>query len=143
MVKPNHICKYSGCKLGKDEHGNPCRKHYYACDYCDRTANWKSMACCFEHYQLYIEEVVRNRAQNKKINPLPERTDISNDELSELMKQPIDSVKEKTEKELSAYINEGESFNVSNVVEKINQEIDEENSTQNRNCVNRRKGRKK
>ena len=97
------------------------------------------MACCFEHYQLYIEEVVRNRAQNKKINPLPERTDISNDELSELMKQPIDSVKEKTEKELSAYINEGESFNVSNVVEKINQEIDEENSTQNRNCTNRRK----
>lgn len=120
-MKPNHICKYSGCKNGVDENGNPGPKHYYACDYCDRVANWKSMACCFEHYQLYIEEVVRERAKD---HMLPSRTDKTEEEVKALMAEPIEEVKERTEKELSEYVPEGESLNVEKVVEKINEEID-------------------
>lgn len=122
-MKPNHICKYSGCKLGKDENGNPAPKHYYACDYCDRTANWKSMCCCFEHYQLYIEEVIKVRELDRK-SMLPNRTDMPVEKVEELMKKPIEIVKENTLKELSQYAEDGEEINVEKVVEKINDDID-------------------
>lgn len=123
MLKPNHICKYSKCDLGTDENGNPCRKHYYACDYCDRTANWKSMACCFEHYQLYMEEVVHNRSLQTE-SLLPERTDLTVNETQKLMQEPIESVKERTKKELLQYTSEDESINIEKAVNKINEEID-------------------
>lgn len=124
MVKPNHICKYSECRLGIDENGNPAPKQYYACDYCDRIENWKSMACCFEHYQLYIEEVIRERAKGNPVAPLPSRTDKSEEEVKELMGESIETVKERTEKELAEFADPDKEFKVDTVVEKINEEID-------------------
>ena len=106
-MKANHVCKYSGCTLGKD--GG--RKEYYACGYCDATENWKSMACCKEHYNLYIQEVLEARSKGKKVDTLPDRTDMN---------------KEETEIELKDYANENGEVDILEAVEKINKEIDEE-----------------
>ena len=57
-MKSNTICKYSKCNLGE----NGGRKHYYSCGYCVATENWKSMACCKEHYDLYIKEVLTSKS---------------------------------------------------------------------------------
>lgn len=45
--KPNHVCKYSKC-----------HQKYYACNRSlDGSTHWKSMCCCPEHYQKYMQEV--------------------------------------------------------------------------------------
>lgn len=66
--EPNHICKYSGCKLGKD--GN--RKEYFACEPCTKIKWWLELACCFEHGCMYQNEVAIVR--NKRV-PYPEYID--------------------------------------------------------------------
>lgn len=121
-MKPNHICKYSGCTLGKD--GG--KKHYYACSYCDASENWKSMACCKEHYNLYIEEVLAARESGKEIDTLPDRTDMSKAEVKKLKKKPLKQIKEDTEKELKEYADENGHVDINKAVEKINKEIDED-----------------
>lgn len=69
--KPNHVCKFSGCQLGE----NYTRKSYYACDDCDKYNSWRSVACCFEHFMEYQNEVAVVRG--KKI-PFPELLSTSN-----------------------------------------------------------------
>lgn len=118
MVKPNHICKYSGCTLGEDGGA----KHYYACDFCDRTNAWRSMACCIEHYELYIQEVLEARAANKQVDALPKRTDKTKEEVKEMMNLDEQTVLENTKKELGEYMQNGES--VAEVIERVNEEID-------------------
>ncbi len=124
MVKPNHICKYSGCNLGED--GG--QKHYYACDYCDRTNAWRSMACCIEHYELYIKEVLEARAANKKVDVLPKRTDKTEAEVKEIFELDEKTVLDNTKSELGDYMQDGES--IAKAVEKVNEEID--NNTKKR-----------
>lgn len=119
-MKPNHICKYSKCTLGKD--GD--RKHYYACGYCDATENWKSMACCKEHYNLYIKEVLAAREKNEVVDTLPDRTDMTKEEVKKLKKKPLKQVKLETEEELRNYADENGQVNIKEAVEKINSEID-------------------
>lgn len=116
--KPNHVCKYSGCTLG--ENGSP--KHYYACDYCDRTNAWRASACCMEHYELYVQEVLEARSKNKKVDLLPRRTDKSKKEVETLLNTPIEEVKENTIEELKDYMGDGESL--SDAVEKVNRDLD-------------------
>lgn len=119
-MKSNTICKYSKCNLGKD--GG--RKHYYSCGYCVATENWKSMACCKEHYDLYIKEVLAARAEGKEIDTLPDRIDMSKEDIRSLKKKPIKQVKKETEKELSEYADENGEINITEAVDKINKEID-------------------
>lgn len=121
-MKANHICKYSGCTLGKD--GG--RKEYYACNYCDASENWKSMACCKEHYDLYIKEVLAARESGKTVDLLPERTDMTKEEIKILKSKPLKQVKKETEEELKAYVNEDGKVDIQEAVEKINKEIDGE-----------------
>lgn len=121
-MKPNHICKYSKCNLGKD--GG--RKHYYACDYCDASANWKSMACCWEHYVKYQEEILLARSKGNTVDLTPERTDISKEETEKLMKEPLKKVAKRTKRKLKAYANENGEVNINEAVDKINEEIDKE-----------------
>ena len=121
-MKPNHICKYSKCTLGKD--GG--RKHYYACNYCDAVESWRSMACCKEHYLLYQEEVLSARAKGKTPDPLPDRTDISKDQVKKLKKKPLAKVKEETEKELSEYKDMVEEVGILETVNHINEELDKD-----------------
>lgn len=116
--KPNHICKYSKCNLGEDGGA----KHYYACDYCDRTNAWRSSACCIEHYELYIQEVLESRSKGNKIDVLPNRTDKSKDEVVELLETPAEEVKKRTEEELSEYLEDNKSLD--EAIKEINTEID-------------------
>ena len=115
MKKANHICKYSKCTLGED--GG--KKAYYACDYCDRVNAWKSLACCKEHYDLYIQEVLDARS---KSNKLPERLDKTEEEVKEIFKKPVKQVYEETKEELSEFVVDGE-LNIDDAVDKINEEI--------------------
>ncbi len=120
-MKPNHICK------------NPnCRKHYYACDLCDRSQNYKSVACSRECFEIYTNLVLESRMKNKKVDILPDRTDMSKEEVKKLMKKPVKEVEEKTKKDLSDYIKDEERINLTEIVEKINKDIDEK-STKNNN----------
>ena len=120
-MKPNHICK------------NPnCRKHYYACDLCDRSNNYKSVACSRECFEIYTNLVLESRMKNKKVDILPDRTDMSKEEVKKLMKKPVKEVEEKTKKDLSDYIKDEEKINLTEIVEKINKDINEK-STKNNN----------
>lgn len=117
MKKANHICKYSKCTLGAD--GG--RKEYYACDYCDRINAWKSLACCKEHYDLYIQEVLEERS---KANKLPERIDKTEEEVKEIFEKPVEQVLEETKAELSEYSVDGE-VDIDSAIDQINKEISE------------------
>jgi hypothetical protein len=50
MEKLNHTCRMCGIK-------------YYACDTCDKNGifHWRSVACCFEHFQEYIKKIEKSR----------------------------------------------------------------------------------
>ena len=94
-IKPNHICK------------NPeCRKAYYACNYCDRTLTWKSVACSKECYQKYTDLVIAERTKGKTVSVKPERTDMTEKEVDELLEQPIEDVLKETKEELKDYVSE-------------------------------------
>ena len=126
MVKPNHICKYSGCTVGDD--GG--RKHYYACDYCDRTETWRSMACCIEHYELYIKEVLEARAANKAVNTLPERTDKTESEVKEILTEDKSKALDSAKEELKDYMSGGET--IAEAVEKANSDIEKKTKRRKR-----------
>lgn len=112
-MKPNHICK------------NPnCRKHYYACDLCDRRQNYKSVACSRECFEIYTNLVLESRMKNKKVDILPDRTDMSKEEVKKLMKKPVKEVEEKTKKELEDYIEDENNINLTEIVEQVNKDIE-------------------
>lgn len=118
--KANHICKYSGCTLG--ENGTP--KKYYACVYCSRTESWRAMACCKEHYDLYIQEVLDNREHGNQVDTLPERTDMTKDEVRELMSRPEEEVLEEAKEELKDFAKADGTVDIAEAVEEINRDID-------------------
>lgn len=119
-MKANTICKYSKCNLGKD--GG--RKHYYSCGFCVASENWRSMACCKEHYQLYMEEVRHARQSGQETDLLPDRTDLTKEEVRALQQKPLDQVKQETEQELSEYAQEDGNLDLIDTVEKINKELE-------------------
>lgn len=108
-MKPNHICKNQNCKKGVD--GG--RKHYYACDYCDASQSWRSMACSMECYLEYMKQIDEARNPKKKIS------------LKEL-----EIAKKKTFEELKDYSEDIRTIGLENTIDKINSEIDKENNTQ-------------
>lgn len=119
-MKANTICKYSRCSLGKD--GG--RKHYYSCSYCAATGNWRSLACCKEHYELYVEEVLAARNTGAAADLLPERTDLTTEELASLKACPGKELLARTRKELGTYAGRLETSSLSEVVEEINRDLD-------------------
>ena len=116
--KPNHICRYSGCTLG--ENNTP--KHYYACNFCDASESWKAIACCREHYDLYIKEVLAAREAEKPVDLEPQRTDMSKEEVKEMKKKPLKVTKKETEKGLKDYADKNGKVNIAKAVDKINKE---------------------
>ena len=122
-MKANHKCKYSKCTLGTD--GG--RKEYYACPHCDASQSWRSMACCKEHYHLYIEEVLKERAQGHSINLLPDRTDMETEDIKALVRLPLDQALKATKEELKDYAGDIAEMGISATIEKINHESDHMN----------------
>lgn len=112
-MKPNHICK------------NPnCRKHYYACDLCDRNHSYKSVACSIECFKVYTDLVLEAREKGLKMDKLPERTDMNKSEVETLMKTPVKKVAEKTKEDLKGYMNDNPSASLSELMTDINKTID-------------------
>lgn len=121
-MEPNTYCKYSGCTRGKD--GG--RAHYYSCLICGKKENWRSVACCEEHYQLYVEEVLASRAKNKSVDTTPDRSDMSKQEYKEkVIERPMDEVVEETKAEMTAagYGEYLEENGLTETVDKINEDI--------------------
>ena len=121
-MKPNTYCKYSGCTRGKD--GG--RAHYYSCLICGKKENWRSVACCEEHYQLYVEEVLVARAKNKSVDTTPDRSDMTKQEYKEkVIERPMDEVVEETKAEMTAagYGEYLEENGLTETVDKINEDI--------------------
>lgn len=119
-MKANTICKYSRCSLGRD--GG--RKHYYSCSYCAATGNWRSLACCREHYELYLEEVLAARNAGAAMAPLPERTDLTAKELASLRACQKEELLALTKEELGDYAGRLEASSLSEVIEEINRDLD-------------------
>ena len=112
-MKPNHICK------------NPkCKKNYYACNFCDRNLNWRSVACSFSCYQKYMDLVIEERTKGKNVELKPERTDMSEQEVDVLMNSPIEIVIEKTKEDLKEFADIDGNVNFAKAVDEINKELD-------------------
>lgn len=115
-LKPNHICKNINC-----------RKEYYACDYCGKTQNWRSMACSIECYNEYIRQVELSRKNNSPVDIYPERTDMTHSEVVEMVDHtPIELVKEKTMIELSDYADDIQAIGLSKTIDDINKKKQKE-----------------
>ncbi len=120
-IKPNHICK------------NPeCRKNYYACNYCSRTLNWRSVACSFACYQKYTDLVIAERSKGKTIEVKPERTDMTEKEVDELLKRPVEEVLEETKEELKDFADIDGNVNFAKAVDEINRELDKKTTTRSK-----------
>lgn len=120
-IKPNHICKNRLCTKGADGK----RKHYYACNFCDKHQNWRSVACSFECYLAYMEQVSEARSKNQDIPVVPERTDMTRKEVEELINMPDEIVIAQTKEQLRDYINADGSVDFARAVDEINRELDE------------------
>ena len=120
-MKPNHICK------------NPeCRKKYYACNYCSRTLSWRSVACSPECYQKYTDLVIAERSKGKTVEVKPERTDMTEKEVDELMERPIEEVFEETKEELKDFADINGDVDFAKAVDEINRELDKKTTTRSR-----------
>lgn len=120
--KPNHICK------------NPeCRKEYYACSFCDKNRTWRSVACSPECYKKYTDLVIAERSKGKTIEIKPERTDMNESQVDELLKKPLDEVLEETKEELKDFADIDGNVNITDAVEEINEIlISQKTSTRSR-----------
>jgi len=114
VKKPNSLCKNRNC-----------RKPFYACAYCTHKIAWRSVACCPECFDAYMKQVAEARAANRKVNTLPERTDMTEEQVKGLIAKPTDEVIEATKEELSEYSEDLESVGLGETIDKINDEIRE------------------
>ena len=64
--------------------------------------------------------------KGKKVDTLPDRTDMNKEEIKKMKKKPLKKIKKETEIELKDYANENGEVDILEAVEKINKEIDEE-----------------
>lgn len=117
-IKPNHICK------------NPeCRKNYYACNYCSRTLNWRSVACSFTCYQKYMDLVIAERSKGKTVEVKPERTDMTEKEVDELLERPVEEVIEETKEELKDFADIDGNVDFAKAVDEINENLEKQKIT--------------
>nr|DAP06628.1 MAG TPA: hypothetical protein [Caudoviricetes sp.] len=112
-VKLNHVCCNPNCTKG--EGGG--RKHYFACDYCDRTNSWKSICCSIECFNEF------STLQEKREN---NRTDKTDEEMRLLMSTPVEEVKEQTISDLSA-AGVDTTDGILAAVDAVNAELDKQN----------------
>ena len=103
--KPNHVC---AC----------CGKQYYACNYCDRTG-YKWLACSPECFAK-----VAWKYSTKYEHLKPNRTDMNDEEIEEMMNKPLEEVKKESEEELSDYKEELAQVGFDGVVDLINREME-------------------
>jgi len=71
----------------------------------------------------YTEQVHEARASNKSVNFLPERTDMTDEQLDELMGKPVEEAIEMTKEELKDYADDVENIGFGGTVDMINEEL--------------------
>lgn len=116
--KPNHICRNPNCKKGE----NKTRKHYYACDYCDRTNTYRAYTCSIECWKEFCEI-----SKNENVTPL--RIDKTEEEVKEIYNKTIKEVKAETIEQLSDLKEEIEEGGIQKAIEVINENIDKKATT--------------
>lgn len=117
LKKPNTVCKNRDCTKGE----NGGRKHYYACRYCTHTENWRAMACSWECYMEYQAQLIEARSKNEPVDLIPERTDMTRDEVVELISLPTEQVVEETLEELADELEEHPTMGFDEIVDSINE----------------------
>ena len=94
---------------------------------------WRSVACSPECYTEYVNQVEIARASNKIVNILPERTDMTVEQVQELINTPTEEVIETTREELRDYADDLMVLGLNGIIDKINDEINEINIADNEN----------
>ena len=123
LKKPNTLCKNRNSTKGV----NGGRKHYYACRYCTHSENWRSVACSWECYLEFQQQLIEAREKNHEVDQLPERTDMTKDEVVELsFNTSTEQVVEDTRIELADEIEENPSLGFGDIVDAINKMLDNE-----------------
>lgn len=120
LKQPNTLCKNVNCTKGVD--GG--RKHYYACAWCAHSENWRSVACSWDCYLEFQQQLIEARNHNKPVDTLPERTDMTPVEVEQLIAADDDVVRAATEIELADEIEENPSYGFDMIVDQINEELD-------------------
>lgn len=121
---PNTICKNRNCTKGKD--GG--RRIFYSCKYCVHTISKQSIACCDECYEEYLAQVAEARQQHQQMDLFPERTDMSKDEVYDLiMTASTEDVIRETEEELAEELSEDPMLGYGLIVCRINEQLNEKN----------------
>ena len=126
IKKPNTICRNPNCTHGED--GG--RKHFYACMTCMRKESWRAYCCSVGCYEEYTRIILDSRA---KANKLPERTDMTVQEIKEVMEKPMAEVEEFTKTvELKEYFDENPGASLAEVIEQVNEDIDTDRKSRKR-----------
>lgn len=112
--KPNTECR-----------NEECRRLFYSCKSCVKTANWKAFCCSLECYNKWQEQVAKSRQNNKSVSLLPKRIDITSEEVKNIIDTPIEKVNEDTINEFKelGYLDTYEEVGLTKTVEQINEDI--------------------
>lgn len=121
-LEPNHICQNPNCTKGP----NGTVKHYYACDYCGWTENWRSICCSRECYIEFNRERQEQVKAHKSVpKRKPKRTDMTEAEVDAMLQKSADEVIAKTMDELSDYQDMINEQGLANTIDFVNEEIDQ------------------
>lgn len=140
IKKPNTICRNPNCTHGED--GG--RKKFYACLTCLRKESWRAYCCCVECYEEYTRIVLDSRSKGKTEPAQPERIDMTPAEVKEVMETPIEQVEQYTkEVELKDYFEENPESPLSEIIELVNTDIDQNTQPTEVNTPYKSKKRRK
>jgi hypothetical protein len=114
IKKPNSICKNKNCQ-----------KLFYSCAFCTHQNAWRAVACSPECFDEYAAQVAEARSKGKLANILPERIDMTEGEVQQLLNKSIEEVKEITQEELKDYSDDIKAIGLTGAIDKMNDEIRE------------------
>lgn len=140
IKKPNTICRNPNCTHGED--GG--RKKFYACLTCLRKESWRAYCCCIECYEEYTRIILDSRSKSKTESILPERIDMTSAEVKEVMETPIEQIEQYTkEVELKDYFEENPTSPLSEIIELVNTDIEQNSQPTEANIPYKSKKRRK
>lgn len=121
VKKANTICRNPNCTHGVD--GKP--KMFYACYSCLKKERWRSYCCCYECYEEYTQIILKSRAEEKPIEVIQNRTDMTKEQILEVKNMPEEAVDEYVKTvELKDYFDEDPDMSIGEAVEKVNKDIE-------------------
>ena len=79
-----------------------------------------------------MDLVIEEQSKGKTLEVKPERTDMTEKEVDELMERPIEEVFEETKEELKDFADIDGNVNFAKAVDEINKELDKKTTTRSR-----------